>query len=95
MGHGAWKKGEHPKCVNLFFCSDGSLACFLDIREQDAPTTNLLRAKLGCSRFKVSLLVGERNRSEVFQIRVKSQVSLSSHFSILRMKQNKAEYKLY
>ena len=26
---------EHPKCVNLFFCSDGSLARFLDIREQD------------------------------------------------------------
>jgi hypothetical protein len=33
---------EHPKCVNLFFCSDGSLARFLDIREQDAPTTNFI-----------------------------------------------------
>jgi hypothetical protein len=41
---------EHPKCVNLFFCSDGSLARFLDIREQDAPTTNFIFAKLGCSR---------------------------------------------
>ncbi len=41
---------EHPKCVNLFFCSDGSLARFLDIREQDAPTTNFIFAKLGCSQ---------------------------------------------
>ncbi len=42
---------EHPKCVNLFFCSDGSLARFLEIREQDAPTTNCLKAKLGRSLY--------------------------------------------
>jgi hypothetical protein len=34
----------------FIFCSDGSLARFLDIREQDAPTTNFIFAKLGCSR---------------------------------------------
>jgi hypothetical protein len=33
----------------FIFCSDGSLARFLCIREQDAPTTNFIFAKLGCS----------------------------------------------
>ncbi len=37
-----WER-EYPKCVNLCVCSDGSLARFLDIREQDAPTTNFLK----------------------------------------------------
>ncbi len=58
--------GEHPKCVNLFFCSDGSLARFLDIREQDAPTTNFIFAKLGCSRIPV--LLTEKGRGLVFPI---------------------------
>ncbi|BAY20927.1 hypothetical protein NIES2100_06710 [Calothrix sp. NIES-2100] len=36
----------------LIFCSDGSLARLFDQWEQDAPTTNLFRAKLGCSPIK-------------------------------------------
>jgi hypothetical protein len=54
---------EHPKCVNLFFCSDGSLARFLDIRELqilflqnwDAPN-NFLVVRASCPLIKTGIL---------------------------------------
>jgi hypothetical protein len=62
---------EHPKCVNLFFCSDGSLARFLDIREQNA--TNFIFAKLGCSQWLFAL-THHASVTKIIEIGIKSKM---------------------